>query len=171
MPNTSKDPYRSRAVWSPDRPQTLVVCCSDGRWHAPIVEFVDHEVSDRADLYAVPGGPASFDPWNSSFEEARVLHKAFHLFEEHHDLRSVWLIQHQGCAYYRVKYPGQAEAEITERQLRDLKSAAHGIRARNPKFDVRAIMATLAGTQALFTTIDVGSDSAKDTPFISTQLI
>jgi hypothetical protein len=32
-------------------------------------------------------------------------------------------------------------------------------------------MVTLAGTQALFTTIDVESDGAKDTPFISTQLI
>jgi hypothetical protein len=73
-------------VWTPQRPETLVVCCSDGRWHAPIVEFVDHEVSDRADLYAVPGGPAAFDPWNSSFEETRVLQRAFQLFEEHHAL-------------------------------------------------------------------------------------
>jgi hypothetical protein len=171
MSNTSPDSYRSRSIWSPERPQTLVVCCSDGRWHAPILEFVDHEVSDRADLYAVPGGPAGFDPWNSSFEEARVLHRAFHLFEEHHDLREVWLIQHAGCAYYHVKYPGQAEAEIAARQIRDLRRASQCIRARSSKLSVRAIMATLSGSQAVFTTIDTDEKDATNPLASTTQLI
>ena len=171
MSNTSQSPYQSRSIWSPERPQTLVVCCSDGRWHAPIFEFVDHEVSDRADLYAVPGGPAAFDPWSSSFEESRVLYRAFNLFEEHHDLRGVWLIQHAGCAYYRVKYPAQSDDELLERQLRDLQRAAACVRARSPKLEVRTIMATLKGNQALFTTIDGESKGAKDSLQLTTQLI
>lgn len=171
MANTSPSPYRSRSIWSPERPETLVVCCSDGRWHAPIFEYVDHEVSDRADLYAVPGGPAAFDPWSSSFEEARVLYRAFHLFEEHHDLHAVWLIQHSGCAYYRVKYPGQCEAEVVERQIRDLHRAAQCIRVRNSKLEIRAIMATLVGEQALFTPISLESKSSANALDVSTQLI
>lgn len=170
MPSTSRDPYRSRAVWSPERPETLVVCCSDGRWHAPITEFVDHEVSDRADMYAVPGGPAAFDPWNSSFEESRVLYRAFHLFEERHDLRSVWLIQHAGCAYYRVKHPGQSDAWILDRQVRDLRRAAQCVRGRNSRLEVRALMATLHGSHALFTTIDVEGASEGNPVFTTTQL-
>lgn len=171
MPNTSDGSYLSRAVWLPERPQTLVVCCSDGRWHAPILEFVDHEVSDRADLYAVPGGPAAFDPWNSSFEEARVLYRAFHLFEEHHDLRSVWLIQHAGCAYYRAKYPGQGESEIQDRQIRDLHRAVQCIQARNVKLDVRPILATLRGERAVFTTITPAVRATADVFGHETQLI
>ncbi|MDZ4773527.1 MAG: hypothetical protein SGI72_10375 [Planctomycetota bacterium] len=171
MTNTSPSPYRSRSIWSAERPETLVVCCSDGRWHAPIFEYVDHEISDRADLYAVPGGPAAFDPWSSSFEEARVLYRAFHLFEEHHDLRAVWLIQHAGCAYYRVKYPGQSEADVVERHIRDLHRAAQCIRTRNTELEVRAIMATLVGEQALFTTVDVTDRRPQDVLAVTTQLI
>jgi hypothetical protein len=64
--------YQAPTPWSPGRPETLVVCCSDGRWHAQVEEFVRAEVSHRPDLYAVPGGPAVVDPWNSTFDEARV---------------------------------------------------------------------------------------------------
>lgn len=120
MQNTSTVQYFARSKWSAERLQTLVVCCSDGRWHAPILEFVHHEASNRADLYAVPGGPAVVDPWSSSFEEARNLARALQLSEDHHDLTQVSLIQHPGCAYYRVRYSGHDPAAIRERQIADL---------------------------------------------------
>lgn len=170
MSTTNKPPYVSRSIWTPDRPETLVVCCSDGRWHAPIVDFVDHEVSDRADLFAVPGGPAALDPWNSSFDEARVFDSALRLFEEHHDLRHVWLIQHEGCSYYRVKHPGQSSSAVKERQIADLRRGAEILAARSPKLAVRAIFATLEGANAVFTTIDTSPASGALPHTTSTQL-
>lgn len=146
--------YVAKSTWSPDRPETLVVCCSDGRWHAPIHEFVEHAVSERADLFAVPGGPAVFDPWNSSFDDARVFDSAMRLFAEHHDLRSLWLIQHEGCAYYRLKHPDLDTDAIGARQIADLRRAAELSRSKYPKLVVRAFLATLREGRAHFTEVD-----------------
>jgi len=145
--------YNALSGWSSERPETLVVCCSDGRWHAPIMEFVEHEVSKRADMYAVPGGPAAFDPWNSSFDEARVLEQALRMFEEHHDLRTAWLIQHEGCAYYRIKHPHLEPAQVEARQVEDLHRAAEILRARRSHLAVRLILATLQGDHVVFATL------------------
>jgi len=146
--------YVAKSAWSSDRPETLVVCCSDGRWHAPIHEFVEHEVSERADLFAVPGGPAVFDPWNSSFDDARVFDNAMRLFVEHHDLHSIWLIQHEGCSYYRIKHPELDPAAIAERQIVDLRRAAEVSRAKYPQLGVRAFLATLQNDRAAFLEVD-----------------
>ena len=145
--------FTAESPWSPDRPETLVVCCSDGRWHAQMVEFVHHEVSDRADLYAVPGGPAVVDPWNSTFDEARALEESMRLFVEHHDLSGVWLITHEGCAYYRKRHPHLEGAELRARQERDLARARALLLERHPKLDVRLVFARLEDGRVAFDTV------------------
>ncbi|HEY3242252.1 MAG TPA: carbonic anhydrase [Phycisphaerae bacterium] len=143
--------FEASTSWSADRPETLVVCCSDGRWHAHVEEFVRAEVSERADLYAVPGGPAAFDPWSSSFEQARVLEEAFRLLAKHHDLRAVWLIAHESCAYYRAKH-GHLEGESMRlRQCEDLERAARVLREWHPHLTVRNIYAALEDGRVVFT--------------------
>lgn len=135
--------YRSTHPWSPERPQTLVVCCSDGRYHAQIEDFVAHEVGERSDLVALPGGPACIDPWTSSFDEARVFEQAMRLFAAAHDLRSVWLVAHEDCAYYRVKHPGKDAAELRELQWRDMRKARELVRAAHPAYSIRCVFAAL----------------------------
>ena len=145
--------FVSRVPWDPDRPKVLVVCCSDGRFHGPIVDFVDHEVSDRADLLALPGGPAVVDPWNSSFDEARVFGAALALFEAHHDLHEAWLIAHERCSYYRVRHPAATPAELAARQRADLRRAAALLRARASRLDVRLVWAAVDDSRVVFTTV------------------
>jgi hypothetical protein len=128
--------------WSAERPHTLVVCCSDGRWHAQMMEFVRDEVSARADLYAVPGGPAVLDPWNSTFDEARAFEEGMRLFEKHHDLQSVWLIAHEGCAFYREKHPHFEPEALRLKQVEDLERARNKLRERHARLDVRLIFAS-----------------------------
>ena len=135
--------YRAVTPWSPDRPQTLVVCCSDGRWHAQMSEFVHSEVSDRADLYAVPGGPSVLDPWNSSFDESRVFHQAMQLFAEYHEISGIWLIAHEGCAWYKVKHPHLEPQAVLDRQLADLRRGKEILLERHPGYDIRLIFAVL----------------------------
>src|SRR2546423_197816 len=107
--------------WNPERPETLVVCCSDGRWHLQMHEFIHQQIGTRPDLYAVPGGPAGFSMWRSIFEEGRGLEQAFHFLAAHHNLNATWLIAHQNCAYYLQKYKGTRDAAfIEQRQLEDL---------------------------------------------------
>jgi hypothetical protein len=148
------DPYVSRVARDPERPQTLVVCCSDGRFHAPIADFVDHLVSDRADLLALPGGPAVLDPWNSSFDEARVFEQSLRLFLAHHDLRHACLIAHDGCSYYREKHPGLSARELLERQVADLRRGAALLRERAPGLAVRLVLARLGEGRVRFEGID-----------------
>lgn len=148
-----KDHFVSRVTWSPERPRVLVVCCSDGRFHAPIVDFVEHEVSDRADLLALPGGPAVVDPWNSSFDESRVFHASLALFEAHHDLHEAWLIAHEGCSYYRLRHPTATPAELEARQVADLRRASQMLRERASKLDVRLVFVRVSGDRVTFTTV------------------
>jgi len=133
--------YRAVTPWSPDRPETLVVCCSDGRWHAQLTEFVQAEVSDRADLYAVPGGPAVLDAWNSSFDEARVFEQSMRLFAEYHRISGIWLIAHEGCAWYSLKHPHLDMPAILKRQVADLRRGKEILLERHPGYDVRLIFA------------------------------
>lgn len=155
-----KDQFVSSVPWNADRPSVLVVCCSDGRFHAPIFDFVDHEVSDRADLLVLPGGPAVIDPWSSSFDEARVFHASLNLFEEHHDLHEVWLIAHQACAYYKVKHPGSRPDELEARQIADLRRASRVVHERNPRLDVRLVFARIHEGRIVFATVADESDGA-----------
>jgi hypothetical protein len=144
------DSYRAVTPWSPARPETLVVCCSDGRWHAQMTEFVHAEVSDRADLYCVPGGPAVLDPWNSTFDEARVFEQSMRLFAEHHAISGIWLIAHQGCAWYKLKHSYLDAPAIVKRQVSDMRRGKQILLERHPTYDVRLILAELDGQEVVF---------------------
>ena len=129
--------------FSPARPDTLVVYCSDGRWHAQIEEFIRAQCSERADVYAVPGGPAGFSLWGSTLAEAKVCEQAIRFLREHHQLESAWLIAHEGCAFYRAKY-GPLEAKyIRQRQLDDLDRARDTMHRWFPDLVVHNIWAFL----------------------------
>jgi carbonic anhydrase len=146
--------YSAHLPWSPDRPETLIVCCSDGRWHAHLEEFVHHEVSERADMFAVPGGPACIDPWNSTFDEARVFDAAMRVFVSFHDIKAVWLIAHEGCAYYRGKHPHIDDRTMRLRQEEDMQRARQLLLERHPNLAVLRVYASLNGREVVFTTLD-----------------
>ncbi len=150
---SAADQFVAREPWSPARPETLVVCCSDGRWHEAVEEFVRDQVSERADMYAVPGGPAGFSLWSSSFDEAKVSEQAFRFLADHHALESVWLIAHQDCAYYRAKYGPLDEPFILRRQREDLDRARDLISRWYPKLLVKKIYVSLDGGRVVFTTL------------------
>jgi hypothetical protein len=133
--------YLASTPFSAERPDTLVVYCSDGRWHAQIEEFVCAQCSQRADVYAVPGGPAGFNVWQSTPNEAKVAEQAIRFLREHHQLESAWLIAHEGCAYYRTKYGPLAARFIRQRQLEDLDRARDTILRWYPRLIVRRVYA------------------------------
>ncbi len=140
--------------WSGERPRALVVCCSDGRWHAQVHEFIGRNVSDRPDLYSVPGGPAGLSVWSSSFDEAHVAEKSFRFLAEHHQLQAVWLIAHSECAYYHTKYHPHDAQFIVRRQFEDLKRSADTIRHWYPAIAVHQIFARRDDQRVLFETLD-----------------
>ena len=154
-------PYVTRAPFDPERPETLVVCCSDGRYHGPIEEFVRAQVSERPDLFAVPGGPATIDAWASSFDHARVFDSSLELLFQSHDLQSAWLIAHQGCAFYRHKHGQLADDATRARQFTDLRRARTLLLERRPKLDVHLVFAKVADGRVTFAELDAEPLDAK----------
>jgi hypothetical protein len=149
--------FTAATPWSPQRPGAMVVCCSDGRWHSQIEEFIRTFVSDRPDLYVVPGGPAGLSTWNSSFDEARAAEKSFRFLAEQHQLQAVWLIAHADCAYYRTKYQPHANDFIIRRQWEDMKRAAETIGRWYPQMAVHQIFARCQGDRVVFTALAAGT--------------
>lgn len=145
--------FTATAPWNGQRPGALVVCCSDGRWHTQVEEFIRTFVSDRPDLYVVPGGPAGLCVWSSSIDEAHVAERSFRFLAEQHQLQSVWLIAHEDCAYYRTKYQPHNREFIIRRQFEDVKRAADTIAHWYPQIEVRQVFAQLRGDRVLFTTL------------------
>jgi hypothetical protein len=143
--------YVATTPWNGQRPGSLVVCCSDGRWHTQVEEFIRTIVSDRPDLYVVPGGPAGLTVWSSSLDEAHVAEKSFRFLAEQHQLHAVWLIAHADCAYYRTKYHPHNNEFIVRRQREDLRRAAETIRRWYPHITVHQIFARREESRVLFT--------------------
>jgi hypothetical protein len=144
---------RSTSLWSPERPEVLVVCCSDGRYHAHLEEFVrasEPGAGERPDMIALPGGPAALSCWSSSFDHQRVLEHALALLTGSHPLRTAWLIAHQGCGFYRARHPGAGEVELEARQRGDLALARRALRERCPGLDVRCVLARVSGEEVEF---------------------
>jgi hypothetical protein len=148
------DFFKAKRPWFPERPSTLVVCCSDGRWHGQIQEFVADEVDERADMLVLPGGPVVVDPWNSSFDEARVFGTAMSLLVQYHNLDAVWLISHQDCAYYMVKHPELDEKGRLARQRADLLRAAQLLKERYDQFKMRCMHARLHEGAVIFEPVE-----------------
>lgn len=152
----TNDPFVSTVAWSPTRPESLVVCCSDGRWHEQVEEFIRSQVSERPDVYAVPGGAACFYWWNSSFEESRVLEKAFRFLAEHHQIRCVWLIAHEDCAYYKAQCGYLDVDQLRTRQEEDLERACTIITGWFPQLLARKVYASRDDDRVVFTELPAG---------------
>lgn len=152
---TSAATYVAATPFSAERPDTLVVYCSDGRWHAQIEEFVCANCSQRADVYAVPGGPAGFNLWGATLNEARVAEQAIRFLREHHQLESAWLFAHEGCAYYRTKYWPLEARFIRQRQLEDLDRARDTILHWCQGLVVRTVYCFIESGRVAFSEITV----------------
>ena len=147
--------FTAAAPWQAERPETLVLCCSDGRWHAQIEEYVQHQISARADMYVVPGGPAGLSLWSASFEESRGMEKAFHFLATHHELKSAWLIGHENCAYYQTKYASTHDQNfILRRQFEDLERARLTIMGWQGDLIVKKVFASLQSGRVVFQVIE-----------------
>jgi hypothetical protein len=70
---------------------------------------------------------------------------------EHHQLREIWLVAHEGCAYYRAKLHPLDAAYIFRRQLQDLAQTAAAISREYPRVEVHRVYAALQQNRVTFT--------------------
>ncbi len=142
-------PFLSRALFAPAHPDSLAVYCSDGRFTRAVEELLAHLGHSGLDTLTLPGGPALLSASTSYAEREAVARAASFLITGHH-IRSVVLIAHQGCGYYRDRYPGESAAAIEERQLADLRGARQALELSHPSLKIRSRYLRVAGKNVQF---------------------
>ena len=115
--------------WSPDRPNTLVIACSDGRLQEATDEFLARYLRvTRYDRFYVPGGAGALAASGRDFLRAQQIRRECRYLIELHAVRHVVLLFHAptadgtmaaACADYRRKLPWASVAQLRGRQEED----------------------------------------------------
>ena len=139
--------YESNLPWDPERPDTVLITCVDGRWYHHFQEFARQQLKagSRTDFLAVPGG---IEPLTL----ADLVPKDFNFFRHRlesliaaHGTRRIVAIAHQDCAWYRTRKIGPSNGDIKDRQIADLRSSASRLREMFEGVVVETYFARLSG--------------------------
>ena len=136
----SPTPYRAERIYA------AAMYCSDGRIGEQVDEFLHHGIGfPRYDRLVCPGGPVALSGRLLALWDARGVEEQFRFLVEAHDIKTVVLVAHEGCAYYaqRLRVP---PARIESEQRQDLKKATEAIRKLASGVAVQCYLARHAGT-------------------------
>src|SRR4051812_13310393 len=117
---------RAFGQWTPQRPRTLVVACSDGRLQEATDSFLQTELSlSEFDRLYVPGGGGALSASDRDVFRAPQLRGECKYLAQLHEVRHIVLLFHGPavdgreepvCADYRGKPPWATPAVLRERQ-------------------------------------------------------
>ena len=116
--------YQSSLTWDPQRPETLVISCVDGRWYQHVQEFarVHLGAGQRTDFMAVPGGIEPLTLADITPKDFNFFRRRLEALVEAHSTRRIVAIAHQDCAWYRAVTSGSSD--LRAKQVADLRRAA-----------------------------------------------
>jgi hypothetical protein len=139
--------YESSVPWNPDRPDTVVISCVDGRWRAHIQEFtVKHLKADlHADFLAVPGGIEPLTLFDLVPKDFNFFRRRLESLVEGHGTRRIVAIAHQDCGWYKTRTFLSLKIDLRERQIADLRRAAARLRETLEGVTVETYFARLEG--------------------------
>jgi hypothetical protein len=116
-------------AWSPVRPDTLVVACSDGRLQEATDEFLARVLGvTRYDRFYVPGGAGALAASGRDFIRAGQMRRECRYLVDLHRVERVVLLFHgptaggaleAACADYRRKLPWAGVVTLRARQEQD----------------------------------------------------
>ena len=129
--------HKVKYPFDAQKPETLVICCSDGRYIRAIEQFLFAQGVDNHDLMCLPGGPARVCHECASIFEVSVAMEGIDYLVESHQTSSVVLLAHSDCGFYKKRF-GECDPE---RQKTDLKRARERILQRHPNLKVAAYLA------------------------------
>lgn len=117
----SSVPYQSERIYA------AAVYCSDGRIGDQVDDFLHHGLSlPRYDRVACPGGPVALSGRFHAAWDTRGVEEQLRFLGQVHDVRTVVLIAHESCAYYRQRMMIPTE-RIEREQMDDLHRAAMAV--------------------------------------------
>jgi hypothetical protein len=139
--------YESPLPWNPTRPDTIVICCVDGRWRRHIMEFAANYLHAEllTDIMAVPGGVEPLTLMDLVPKDFNFFRRRLEALVAAHGTKRIVAIAHQDCAWYKARKIGPIRIDLRAIQLADLKRAAAGIRKTFPSMTVETYFARLEG--------------------------
>lgn len=146
-------PIRVNAPFHEAHPTALALYCSDGRFTRAVEELVAQFRDPQPDVMCLPGGPGLLSVWTSSVIVADEVQRSAEFLIDNHAIRTVYLIAHEHCGYYRARYPNLDDAGRVQRQFLDLRDAAAEVAARRPRVTVRAFFAAIRDGHLEFDTV------------------
>ena len=122
--------------WSPCRPGTLVVACSDGRLQQAVDAFLTRElgITDYDRLY-LPGGPGALAEASWEYLRKDQARRDLQFLLTAHDVDRVVLLFHgaahdgpeaAACADYRRRMPHATGAQLARQQQADASELLRG---------------------------------------------
>ena len=139
--------YESSVPWNPNRPDTVIISCVDGRWREQIQEFtVNHLKADlHADFLAVPGGIEPLTLFDLVPKDFNFFRRRLESLIDAHGTKRIVAIAHQDCAWYKTRTFLSMKIDLRERQVADLRRAAAHLREMLPGVTVETYFARLEG--------------------------
>jgi hypothetical protein len=131
-------------------PDALAVYCSDGRLTSSIEELLKALGHLRHDTLTLPGGPGLLSHWTARHGEGYTVREAAQFLIRAHGIKTVVLVSHVDCGYYRARYPEASGQEREERGVRDLTAGLAAMGELVPGVAVKAFFARIVGGRVRF---------------------
>lgn len=132
-------------------PSAGAVYCSDGRFTKYVEAVLQKIGHDRLDVLSIPGGPALLSQnWATKFFEVETVREGLLFLVDRHHLKTVVLIAHQDCGFYREKYGAASREEIRKAQEADLLSAKNVLTKAREGLTVHVLYAQVSGDVVTF---------------------
>ena len=140
--------YESTLPWDPERPDTVLITCVDGRWYHHFQEFarVHLKAGARTDFLAVPGGVEPMTLFDLVPKDYNFFRRRLEKLVQAHGTDRIVAIAHQDCAWYKARQFGPLAVDIRARQIDDLHRAAARLRDMFEGVTIETYFARLAGT-------------------------
>jgi len=122
--------YESPLPWDPERPNTTIITCVDGRWYHHFQEFAREylKAGARTDFLAVPGGIEPMTLFDLVPKDFNFFRRRLEAMVDAHGTERIVAIAHQDCAWYKSRKIGPWTMDLRDRQVSDLRRASTRLR-------------------------------------------
>jgi hypothetical protein len=115
--------FSSRTPFDESHPAALALYCSDGRYTRAVEELAAHLGQPRLDVVTLPGGAALLDTSSALLSDRDAVGRGLSFLIEGHAIQWLLLVAHEGCGYYRARFPLLSPEELRARQAEHLRAA------------------------------------------------
>ncbi len=133
--------FSSKLPFDAKHPDVLALYCSDGRFTNAVEKLAEDLGHARIDTLTIPGGAALVELTSGNLGGIETVRAALTFLIQGHHTKHMLLVAHDGCGYYKHRFPYDSPAAMHRRQLADLKAADRWVRGNHAGVEVRSFFA------------------------------